>query len=53
MPFSQHYRGSSNPNDKELLREKKNSLAIDWIKLSSNPKAIEILLENPNSLAID
>lgn len=41
--------GSSHglPNDKaiELLRKNKDSLAIDWIKLSSNPN-------NPNNKAI-
>jgi hypothetical protein len=43
----------SNPNDKaiELLKKNKDSLAIDWIKLSSNPnnKAIMINIKSKRS----
>jgi len=51
MPSSSH----GLPNDKaiELLKKNKDSLAIDWIKLSSNPKAIELLLENPDKIVWD
>jgi hypothetical protein len=46
MPFSQQYRGTSNPNDKavELLRKNKDSLTNDLKKSSSNPNDKAIMI---------